>query len=951
MFVHYKEFITFLRASGEYDECFLTNINAQLESSSTTGGLSDDQIEIIQKAFSIHWLSIADTKSDYTFSPFDTPNTDWIKFAKAFAAMTNKTYLQFLIPTVTNTIDPLMLEKHTDCNELRAFYLGDDGKTLYRIRGLFNHFKKSELFSTYDNDRKLTLRSLSLRELQRIRSKAGTMYFQECGKSYISFWDYLIREIAPTWQAKGEIPRHLLNSLLQVVECYFDKEYGHERFLAKLLSWGTLLQECPIEDVNCLYGQPIQFTGGCVFLIEVFLNCFEPSRPSLDAMMLGIVSWVCHYDISFVHDVTNQEMIDTIKTMTSLFQVQQILELLNELLLVSSRKEQLDVALLIKNITFKPEITADILDSLASLYRRRWLDIQATQEDYTRLQKPEASPWVKLAQVLSGAGYIDRNYYCFLMPTLKHSVDLITQESISSYPLSHFILSKDATELIYLGHCEEQFKAHRTFYKCNTNPPERLHPIEIARLKFANERFRKYIKVAKSEWGDDLPLSKSTVLEVKLLVEQSLYPNGLLYMHNYSAGQMETAQRAYYHFLYEFMPSISEDERLRLNQHRIIFQGKNRSFAEVMADVKNNECIAVCGQFFAQLVMDYISSWPELEFKLPIDEMSENSRKRVFREYDAIDSAEAKRRVCIIAVFIMDHFFSSWSLPDRVTLWDFSNKVEEVAKNMFEMIKPLIVSGNFKHARHTYTTLVEFIVKPALAKVVADSSHWLKRSHDTQKWMTSIVDGTLFSQETAWFESTKLITALVPVAYGESAYCRVISRFLDDIAQTYAQKETAALIEVRINIKFAQLLRSLDTEPRKRTLDLLQQVTSHAEKGANPFEIYADFLVKRLAYGAAIVSEQHQSGFFNKKTHPCDRQFYQHLKSILSKSVCSKLTSSEKLIGKLSITIESLAEFCDDKAKAKMIGFIREISNPILPVYAKSAAQTPQFNRFSMQPS
>lgn len=115
---------------------------------------------------------VADTELDYTFNPGDS-NTCWVKLAKALVEKHEKSYLQILFPTIENTIDPILLNKLTECSELRGFYVSQDQKYLQRVRGLFERVQRGHLFSHFRAPRDTSAKALTLVELAHIQSKRG----------------------------------------------------------------------------------------------------------------------------------------------------------------------------------------------------------------------------------------------------------------------------------------------------------------------------------------------------------------------------------------------------------------------------------------------------------------------------------------------------------------------------------------------------------------------------------------------------------------------------------------------------------------------------------------------------------------------------------------------------------------------------------------------------------
>ncbi|HAT8119132.1 TPA: hypothetical protein JA334_15885, partial [Legionella pneumophila] len=89
--------------------------------------LTSDDIQFILQCFGERW--IADSESDYLLYP-SRANQIWVKLAHEIEPLTDKNYLQILLPHITNQFDFNNLTPLTETVRLENFYLGYDGKTL-----------------------------------------------------------------------------------------------------------------------------------------------------------------------------------------------------------------------------------------------------------------------------------------------------------------------------------------------------------------------------------------------------------------------------------------------------------------------------------------------------------------------------------------------------------------------------------------------------------------------------------------------------------------------------------------------------------------------------------------------------------------------------------------------------------------------------------------------------
>ena len=600
MFFHrILEFTTSLRDSivhglAKHDLTLLEQINTQFGDKLTTPHsnekLSHTQIQWLTNLFADRLPQIIDAIDDYTINQGGS-NEHWIKLARDLVVGPDKTGLHILIPTLINiTGDSQTLSKPTDFHELPAFYFSDDGKTLCGTHELLERFQNAQTFHTFKDHKKNTSRPLSLLELLRIRSKTGNLDLEVSSEKYDSFWDYITKKIAPGWHKRGEVPRQLLRPLLELVALYFKEQREFEKprtFPKELLLWSKYLKDCRVDDVNCLYGQIITVDGKSDYLVNVLLDCFQSERSNLNSKMIGILSWLCHFDPSLIVNLPEARSTYIALEVGPGFNLGCLKQFIIKHLLngaSSELKKRIEFLLeRLDSITeFDPE-NQEINTAIVKMYRERWREMQIKNESYSSLQHKQ---WVTLAKLLCGAGYTGQtNHYYLLMPTLKRLKDPIQQVDITDYDLSHSILSDDNTEFILLDNCVARLKIDRTFYNCNSLPPRPLTLKEIERMQHANTRFHRYIPLAYCRAKDDPQLALSTVLAVKSLVDASLFPDGLQYAHDYDDAQLEASRKAYQLF-YNFLRQLPKDEKLKLESQNILFRGKLMTVAELLLAIK-----------------------------------------------------------------------------------------------------------------------------------------------------------------------------------------------------------------------------------------------------------------------------------------------------------------------------------------------------------------------------
>jgi hypothetical protein len=926
----------FVDVLREYDRKFLERIVREFACIPHQVNLTDIHIKWLIQIFAERWAIVMDSNNDYTVR-VDQENRYWIGLADDLAKEVKLHQVQILMPTILSD-----LSKIGEGESLIEYYRSDDGVSLSSLRGIIDIFSRLGVFATYNDKIKGSFRALTLPELSRLRLKEGS--FSVVGSNvHPRFWDYLTSNISLKCTDKGELPQYLLRPLLQLVKLYFDEKRENpdkKQFAMQFIIWSNCLKECSEYDLNYLYAQQIPNVSGRWLLLDALLDVYQGLRADLDVTMIGIARWLCMHDVSLI--VECQELDETYAKLGlgRAFDLVALKRLLQDELLPTCGEDKNDnvregVLISIKRLVNHTVIDEKIVSRIREVYRRRWLKICGTPIDYTRLQDGVNLSWIKLARLLSGAGLIDTTYYHLLMPTIQQgSIDPITRDLYTTYPLSHYLLSDDATEIILLDHSLRQLNELKYFCNCSASQPKPFTRKEISNIQYANSIFHQYKDLAVQELYD-APISKNTVLALKKLVEESVYPEGLLFLHKYDDAQEVSSQRAYSQF-YSFLKQLSPCERKRLDDQNILYHGRNITFSEVMRNIERigedglGECIAVNGQYIAQLVMDYAPYElfnERLEQRVDINHMRSVSRKKVFNEYESLTEVDAKRRIQILAVSLMTHSFQFPGIGSSVSIWDCSNTMVHNSQEIASLIIPLLRAEDSPDSRYIFATIIESIVKPALEKKDQSWVSWMMRYQDTNQWLRAIVDGSLFMSKSAWFEPFVLMERLSLAIDSMDHNLRPqLKEFLDSLIQTYAQSERASLKEIRVNIKFALLLQKLGKKEGKRVIDLLGLDPTKGEKPSFS-RLCSDYLINRLIEIGVSASKPPTQGFFATYSSCNPRQ----LRSIFLEFSEKKMKEHSSLSPQLFMRIKDRISHMSDsignrKVKLAMIKYLDSIT-------------------------
>ncbi|WP_419419343.1 hypothetical protein ACNVED_12530 [Legionella sp. D16C41] len=676
-------------------------------------------------------------------------------------------------------------------------------------------------------------------------------------KSTLTIWHCLVRQFAPLWKKNGELPRHVLPELLNVIDAYYQSlEVDNNKYQLKraVIDLINTLKLSKVEDSNYLYSTLFKVRGKQFYLLELLIEILQHAE-NLAPKLKAVAQWIYELDHSLI--ASHNQLASVYRNLQAgpYYNLNKLENLLNALSLESaSTKLKEKLAKIKQYIRRIDQLNAYLVQEIVELFTLRWQEIIDTPLDYTRLIDGANESWISLAQYLEGAQLLNflspPNYYKLLIPTLTHETDFISGEKLTVYPLTHYILAEQGDELIFLPNCVSNFTYRKTFYNCNHFKP--FTAVEKERIKHSLPHFVRCFNEAEEE-NHDIPVSRKTVLEVKKLVEGTLYPEGLYLGNDITASQLDYAENSYKEFL-KYLNNLPEEEKLNLLSQTILFEGRKITFLEVLEQVLDKgECLVVYAQYLLKFVLDYdpFVRFPvEWEHKVRIDTMRPQSEQKVFSDYDHISDEEAIKRILILGVSLMTHTFKYLPLTGvSFSLWDCSNTITKTGNDIMNLIKKPIFSGDFTQARFIYASLMESVIKPAF---ISDGYRvTFLRYPDTIAWLSTIIDGSLFRQSSiTCFEPDTLLSVLWSYKDKSSKIMPQIENFLEEIISTLLQTQNDYLKWIRINIKFSEFVKEI---PKEESEELLSQLRAKIEPVPSDtlVKIIRDFLVHRIAWQIA----------------------------------------------------------------------------------------------------
>lgn len=450
--------------------------------------------------------------------------------------------------------------------------------------------------------------------LNKIRLQHGSVYYVWFDKTYEHFPGFLTHYAAPKWAQFDEIPRHILPLLLELVDVYFEQPI--DSFRRKLKAWVKDLQDqsiCAVNDMHYLFRQSIEIPliysnkkspqdieprENLYFLDVLLILLYDNNAIQMDHAIVALATWLCNYDKSYIAKHARFNSIYQAVCLGSYLDKTQLSQM---------------VACLIKEVVSPVDISR--LDRLVRLINQTGsIDqkiIHTIQMIYKNRDLSTLTPrWIDVIAALSGARLIPSNYYVWLGMNEFDTVKLVPT---IDYPLSHYIASEDGFVLLdnikdyyqYQKQKDESCIESSWLYDCSQLNPKPLTGDERCQLLSSHKKFHKYFYLTNPFQSDDEAICLATLDALIRLVNSSLYIIGTRFTGQYSKQQNTEAEDAYRLFS-EFYHAMDVDERTRLNNQIIFFEGQYKSFKKVLSEVYDYKCIANSGQFILKLIVDYL---------------------------------------------------------------------------------------------------------------------------------------------------------------------------------------------------------------------------------------------------------------------------------------------------------------------------------------------------------
>jgi ankyrin repeat protein len=266
-----------------FDRAFLAISQGKYKLRNQNEILNQDELIWLQSSIMKRWPKVADTVDDYTFNTSELSDF-WIELAEDLGAELGIPYLFILIPPLNHPNNLSNLSYLQDIFKDNHLFLATDN---------ISPCSTLDLFKT-DNE----LMPFSLVELFRISAKANReskLTNADNTKTYLNFWDFLLKEKIPLFQASGKLSSNILGDLNGFLNAYMKMQTQNtiassKSFYKQLNEFSLKLANYPAADVNHLYGIAIKIHEKKYYLIEILVDCLLFSD-DLNEKLLALFNW------------------------------------------------------------------------------------------------------------------------------------------------------------------------------------------------------------------------------------------------------------------------------------------------------------------------------------------------------------------------------------------------------------------------------------------------------------------------------------------------------------------------------------------------------------------------------------------------------------------------------------------------------------------------------------
>jgi hypothetical protein len=203
----------------------------------------------------------------------------------------------------------------------------------------------------------------------------------------------------------------------------------------------------------------------------------------------------------------------------------------------------------------------------------------------------------------------------------------------------------------------------------------------------------------------------------------------------------------------------------------------------------------------------------------------------------------------LLSLFIID-FKCSKSIRTTISICDKKHQVFDTAATLYNSLAPSIRSDDYPELLKIYSEQLDSTIIPYSSSPSNTGGLWAFFTGDSNSvsidWSDNVKNGTLDNMDVHWFDPKLLIHTLVHFRTVDVTLEEQINVFVDELIHTYSQDFSKLEKQVRVNILFSELMRTINKNSEFKSLKLFLDLNQRYEYKNKFLANCAEYIVSRM---------------------------------------------------------------------------------------------------------
>ncbi|MCC5792195.1 MAG: hypothetical protein JJT82_06240 [Legionellaceae bacterium] len=788
----------------DFEVTLVTEMQAHFQKRDAQEALSSNDFLFLRDIFAQRFIAIENSDYDYSLA-HPAKNGLWTSLAREIAADQGRSLLETLIPQITNTQDALSFTQARQIVDLRHILLFRYEKQLLwqDIRAFSANSSippSLSLIKGKMNPRTVPYRALRLAELRQIARKDRSALCTTERSGDDDLWQSIVAQYRSDQSGKPALAHRILTALLHIAELAVEQNTTLQSAVTEL----DKLLDQHAEQRRILYRLRALLEGRYYDMVDLLCNkIYHPEDHSLAARALAAYVYQHNKCLQSAHPLlrsaypplNTRHLIQYIDALQPAFNIEN-----------TAKKGLLAVkAELLRDLKTLEEELPDQrnMELMMLLFSEHW---RLTRKDFVNYTNaPVLHAWCELACSLARTGWIEENWFRFLMPDIE--VDTTFQpcplSQIQRIPVTDFIIDDRNQFLLYIPDLLHYRQQHHQFMIKTKEGSRKMTPNEHLRLKLAVAEHSERYKVL----NRPITIMFSTLLALQELTCSILIP---LLCNSKKPMDLEAASKAARLRFVALRKQLDDKERANLD-HQVLRWGGSvcyfSTWLERLDQPKAN--ILEQAHLLLQLLVDYhpiLYFHPAIEKKYNMEYKREQSRKHMVQDETAAGEEKIAKRLkqLFLAMLVPPFSLGQWVDDAKtITVWDKVYSVPQKLYSLYMTFEHKLKDYPCSSLQWTFFELERCLhVAPSYPFGLSIWYAFISDGHNKIcNWLDNFRDGAIYDQQrNPWYSLPVLLQGLYQ-------YQKTPTSLLDEAFHTLCQQQygvALSTIELRVNLLFRE---------------------------------------------------------------------------------------------------------------------------------------------------